>query len=466
MRNCIHIFLLAFFILLSAAESSASEYPFPRVEYKVAPSTYDFKRLSNQITAGATTKLAKAQKIQEWISRSFRYDKSQTIRTADLAMKHHRGVCQAICEVFYHLATAQGIETRIVCGMSFDHTDTGHTWIMITDDSKRKVLIEPTHALPDGGDTRLPSFYFDVDPRIFILNHYPHFNEDQLLEMPVSFDDYMEFQKHKSTTTNFGLFLFGINQKVLDKIGRREYDFPEFSVTTEYGVTFKDIPLEEELEVGKEYRITASIKEKGASLCALLDDGNVKHSVSTLPNGDTEIKFTPLCGKPVLICYEEGNMYAQLVKYSIKTPTREQVEEIERTMPYYSECLSTRSMIDTLALKNHGIDAATMLELCKQGKLGKEMPKFFEIDLPEYTIKSIPMSRQLQRGKPYTFHLIVPPSKEMYLCDMNGKEYKNWIILPDGSQSMTISPSIKGTFYVMQKVNSKQITSVIVYSVE
>lgn len=459
------ILFLITFILLSASYSVAMEYPFPRIEYKPSTCTYDFKNLSKQITAGAVTKYEKAKKIHEWVSRSFIYDDMKNIRTADQAMKHHKGVCQAICEVFYHLAKAQGIETKIINGMSHNITYIGHTWIMFTDDHKKKILADPTNAMVNRENIST-LLYFDIDPRICILNHYPSFPEDQLLQMPLTFEDYWEIQTHPSTASNFGLFLFGINEKVLEKISQRQYEFPYFSVAPNYGITFKDIPLERELEVGKEYRITASIKNKNATLCALLDNGNVKHSVKTFQNGVTEIRFTPLCSEPVLICYEEDNMYKQIVKYDIKAPTMEQIAEIEKTDPYYSECLSSKSNIDTTAMKNHGISAERLLELCKQGKLGKEMPTFWENDKPEYTIKSIPMTNTLKKGNPYTFHVVVSPNKEMYLRDTNGKEYKNWVILPDGSQSITISPNTKGTLYVMQKVNSKQITSVIAYKVE
>lgn len=466
MKQYFQILALLLCSLLYSAGSYSAEYPFHKTEHKVAPSTYDFKKLSDQVTAGAVTKYDKAKKIYDWITRSFKYDYGKTIYTADVAMKHHKGVCQALCEVFYHLATAQGIETRIVSGMAKNITKEGHSWIMFTDDRKRKVLADPTWGL-DNEDIRISNLYFDMDPRFCIIEHFPAFPEDQLLEMPIIFEDYLEMQKHENLTSNDGMFVYGINEKIFEKIDKHDYEFPKFRFTLGYVVTFKEIPLVSELEIGKEYRITANIKDKNATLGALIDGGTIKHSVKKFQNGVTEIKFTPLCDKPVTITYDEGDQYAEIIEYAVKPATTEQLKEIEKSMPYFSGCLSSKSEIDTLALKRHGLSAEKMLDLCNKGKLGNVMPTFFEDMKPEYTIVEIPMDKHLKVGKPYTFHFIHPANKYMLIQDSNGKLVSNWIALPDGSKTLTMSPSAKGILYIMQRAGSSgKIVSVIAYKVE
>lgn len=159
------------------------------------------------------------QSVFEWVATNVKYDvkklkkiiktgkqsSSQTVdeRINDV-LKSKRGVCQHYSELFAALMNELGYETKVITGftnktnIAGENTSLGHAWNAVKVEGVWK-LYDATWAA--GGVRNGKKFienyndvWYDVHPKEMIKTHIPFDPMWQLLEKPLSYDRFLNFQ--------------------------------------------------------------------------------------------------------------------------------------------------------------------------------------------------------------------------------------------------------------------------------
>lgn len=152
----------------------------PRTEATLHPSRINYAEHVHEIVGLANTVEDKAKAIYHWLCDNIAYDTTYQIHDADRCWETKRGVCQAYCELFVHLAKAVGVTADIVIGKSKEQngkvSDKDHSWIFVYTHGYDGIFIDPTWGagyVNDGVFTPSPNDkWFDVDPNWLIFTHY------------------------------------------------------------------------------------------------------------------------------------------------------------------------------------------------------------------------------------------------------------------------------------------------------
>ena len=175
----------------------------PRTESTLHESRIDYAQHIHDISGGVTSIKDKAKTIYQWLCQNIAYDTTYQIHDADSCWRTRRGVCQAYCELFVHLAKQAGITADIVTGKTKKPDGTissdKHSWIFVYTDGYNGILIDPTWGAGSVNAGKFvkskdTSIWFDVSPYWMIFTHYPDeehwtrlaisINEQQFNELP------------------------------------------------------------------------------------------------------------------------------------------------------------------------------------------------------------------------------------------------------------------------------------------
>ena len=154
----------------------------PRREYPLSSLSVDVMGCVHEIVGTANTNENRARKIYDWICDNIQYDTSKQIYNADGCWEIRRGVCQAYCELFCHLAEKVGLTVEIITGKA--KTSQGeiavekHAWLFVYTDEYNGIFIDPTWgagSVENGifvknSDT---SSWFGVSPYWMAYSHFP-----------------------------------------------------------------------------------------------------------------------------------------------------------------------------------------------------------------------------------------------------------------------------------------------------
>ena len=80
----------------------------------IIKSRYDFSKVANIITEGCNNDYERICAIYKWICDNISYDTHYEIYDADRCYDERKGVCQAYCNLFYHMAKSVDIRVEIV----------------------------------------------------------------------------------------------------------------------------------------------------------------------------------------------------------------------------------------------------------------------------------------------------------------------------------------------------------------
>lgn len=167
-------------------------------DYYVSPSQYDYSGVARRIVGDAQTNYEKALRIYVWLCENVTFDNTNQIRTADETWRSRKAVCQGYCELFYRLAAAVGVKTKLVYGKARLPIASAplqdHVWLAI-ETERGEVLADPTWGaghFARGTFVRMqqPLLWFDVDGAWFIFSHYPKNDRRQHLDPTVSRADF------------------------------------------------------------------------------------------------------------------------------------------------------------------------------------------------------------------------------------------------------------------------------------
>jgi hypothetical protein len=173
----------------------------PKREINISKMQTDIDADALQVVGMASTVKDKALAIYKWLCDNIAYDTTKQIHDAETCYKSRRGVCQAYCELFCHMAAAVGLSTDIIVGRTkkLDGTISTdkHAWIFVYTNGYDGILIDPTWGAGgiDGSKfvkSNNIDTWFDVSPYWMIFTHYPDEQHWTKLDIAITED---QFQK-------------------------------------------------------------------------------------------------------------------------------------------------------------------------------------------------------------------------------------------------------------------------------
>ncbi len=181
------------------------------IRNKDAPKKIDLADLVYEITKNLKSSREKVNQIVDFIRSSISYDYKHIEKSKDtkeiLAGKHRLGVCDDYANITKELLNYCSISCDKILGSAktdltsvlFEYS-INHAWNTINIDNK--ICLYDVCWMDAIGDE-----WADVDPKFFILSHFPQNNKDQILEKPISkYEfDHLPFieQEQKSNLFNF-----------------------------------------------------------------------------------------------------------------------------------------------------------------------------------------------------------------------------------------------------------------------
>ncbi|XP_028816720.1 kyphoscoliosis peptidase-like [Denticeps clupeoides] len=182
---------------------------------------FSVEAVTRVITQGAANDLQKLRCIWVWICHNIEYDVSgylglsEKLCSPERVMEAGRGVCSGYSGICRQMCREVGIECREVPGhgkgigyrqgQSYQENKSSHVWNAVHLGGQWYLLDACWGAGRVDLDNqtfikRFDNFYFLVDPENFINSHYPDEPEWQLLEQPITQE---EFEKTVLRTSEF-----------------------------------------------------------------------------------------------------------------------------------------------------------------------------------------------------------------------------------------------------------------------
>lgn len=181
----------------------------PKLEAQISmkPQDPNFDDERRNIIGEAQTTIDIARRIYDWLCDNIQYDTTKSIHVADTCWRTKKGVCQAYCELFCHIA-GDRLNAEVVVGkcktLDGSISETSHAWLYVYTDGYNGIFIDPTWGAGGINDGRFVQSvnrdtWFDVDPAWMIFSHYPdnanmkmldiEVSEEQFKQLPILFPD-------------------------------------------------------------------------------------------------------------------------------------------------------------------------------------------------------------------------------------------------------------------------------------
>ena len=292
-----------------------------------SPSRYNYTKVAEYITSGCVNDYERIRAIYQWICENIEYDTSYSIYTADSCYDTKKGVCQAYCELFYWLAKAVGVKVEIISGKSKDHYgnigSSGHAWLFAYTRENHGILMDPTWGA-GYVDNSKSTFsrrdncwvWFNVNPEWMILSHFPEDESYQLLDVPMSYEEFLSLIPVNDLWVEYG---FDVH-KLYKKIRKKEIRMPNLYSSGEGKLEIIEIPLCDVLRIGGLY--TFRIRKKTVRDFAIHNckefitlekwraEGDSIYSIDYVVSEGDKVKLS--------IKGEEDNMWYSLVEYNVE----------------------------------------------------------------------------------------------------------------------------------------------------
>jgi transglutaminase/protease-like cytokinesis protein 3 len=153
----------------------------------------------------------KIRAIYYWIAFNIRYDweeyQNETNKnylidptSANDIFKSRKGLCNGFTALFNYMCKLAGIESKIIKGYSrSSYNEAGipinvpnHAWNVVSI-NKRWYFIDVTWGSSSALNNEPNDYYFLTPPKEFIVNHFPEDEEWQLLEKPISKEEFDQY---------------------------------------------------------------------------------------------------------------------------------------------------------------------------------------------------------------------------------------------------------------------------------
>ena len=412
-------------------------------------SRQNYKSLTAHITSGCNSKYEKIRAIYQWICEHIAYDTSYKVRNPDECLRKQKGVCQAYCGLFYLLAKEAGIRVEALDGKPKDQTGyvnpSGHGWLFAYTQEERGILLDPTWGAGSVEDGQFVTseniwVWFNVAPEWMILSHLPDDATCQLLEKPVTEQEFLAFPPANTVWLEYGLDA----RKLFEKIRAQRTGLPQFYNGGEGIIELVDIPLSPSLKIGTTYTFRVKLKEDRN--IAIMNSNVLCPKGEWTDEGDGiySIEFMPRETESLSICMQDasGVSWSTLVNYEIATPTQEEWNMVGKLYPMSTPEMKAVKNMDAKEWADAGIDNLKLAGLVREQGI-RELPIMQSGMGQKLAIESVPMHREMKKGESYTFSFY--PKTEGKWVVANGEEwFRDWQVAEDGRHSITVSPTTSG----------------------
>ncbi|MBS2038162.1 hypothetical protein JST97_24465 [bacterium] len=165
--------------------------------------TYDANRLADYLTGTANTSRLKAERIYNWIAANINYDvymyrAKGAVRDCSptTVLKRRQSVCAGYANLFETMARRAGLEVQIIAGVGrsrYGSAAESHAWNAVLVDGEWK-LVDCTWGAGFVNNEEFhrsfSDFYFCAEPKEFLTTHFPEDPKWQLVESPISREDF------------------------------------------------------------------------------------------------------------------------------------------------------------------------------------------------------------------------------------------------------------------------------------
>ena len=282
--------------------------------------TEDYAALVNLITQNANTKYEKARAIFMWLANNISYDVTYSIYDADRTFSYRRGVCSGYSKLYKKLCEQAGLEVKIVSGVaryeSYQKGDDldgkGHAWNAVKSDDGRWFLVDVTWAagyVCNKVFTKdIETYWFDPDPSMYALSHLPSDSEWQLIENPITREEFENFPSMYP-----GISLMGISGKALLNKFRNEEEpnFPKLYYRE--NVRINQAPMTAILSSERTYKFSIT-STQGDKILISQGDKRIDFNEDGV---SSSIEYQPEKGELRIMVYSNG-WYDPVIKYEVK----------------------------------------------------------------------------------------------------------------------------------------------------
>lgn len=472
MRLISKIVLLLIVSSLSLTTTYGSEILAAPTTTEEPQTKYDYTPLAESIVAGCCSKYDKAKAIYRWLCENIAYDTTYTIYHADECYEQRRGVCNAYCELYYHLAKCVGIYSRIVNGKSKDiygHIDSrGHAWIYTVVDGRGMFLDATWGAgtVNNGKFTRNNYIWawFDVNPKFMIFTHFPDNDSDQFLYPAISFDEFRSLPRAASEWVTLKLDI----DHVYNLAMKRELRLPTFYSGDDIAPNLEilEMPLERSLRIGQSYTFRIRLSDSKYNI-ALINNSDFAEldTWHSLGGGIYAIDYTVRDTGGVRLGYKlgNGNEWSILLDYAVVAPTAEDWDRAAKHYPLSHPDVKRTKNLYADEWASAGVDNAELAEFIKSHGV-TELPIFYTNMGKHLRIASLPMHYRLRVGQSYTFSFYPTNGKKWAVLE-GQKWHQTFSQADDGRLTITITPQNAGMLYITTNVSGNSYQHCIGYEV-
>ena len=425
----------------------------------VSQTHYDYSRVAESLTSGCENDYEKIRAIYQWICEMIAYDTTYSIYSADECFDAKKGVCQAYSELFYYIAKASGVRCEIISGKSKDRhgkiSDEGHAWIFAYIRGNHGILLDPTWGAgsiseSDGRFTRRENcwMWFNVPPECMALSHYPDDVSYQLLDQPLTMEEFVSMRPVDAVCFQYGLDV----HSVFEQTRRGTLELPDFYEEGEHDVEILEMPMCRSLHVGRSYYFRLRKKTQRKFTIINNELFTQEDKWQYLGDGTYAINYMvrDVNSLELSLQNDSDNLWYPFLKYQIDSPSAEDWENVEAAYPLCLPELKRVRNLNADDWEKAGMDGHRMLALIRENHID-ELPQLSLNSGQKLKIVSVPMQKVLSSREAYTFSF--RPESGLEWAVINGKKfYKQWNRSEDGTLSMTVSP-VRGELALSVRLN-------------
>ena len=218
MIRIIFLFFFGYSICFSNTIVDPREFDYTEVDSLLLRQTSNAfenpQKLAEFINENFTTDHERFRAIFIWVTNNIQYNCGLQTANANEVFKARKAVCNGYAELLTLLCTQCNITCRKIAGIAKNDESfleepfesTNHAWNIVTLNGIQ-YLTDATWAASSNHNL-INEEYFLPPPSSFILNHFPENQQDQLLTIPVSKNDFCSAPVFFSKSINYEVTSF------------------------------------------------------------------------------------------------------------------------------------------------------------------------------------------------------------------------------------------------------------------
>lgn len=279
------IFLTASLTLTS--QSANSTFADLDAAVRALPRQASIPALAEALGTIAASDEEKVRAVYIWLTKNIAYDADsffsgrRAVTDAAGVFRTGKSVCQGYSELFVDLCQRLGLEeVALISGYAKAYSyspgqrfrDSNHAWNAVRIDGRWR-LFDATWGAGHVDGRRFvreyDEFWYDTDPRLFLINHLPEESEWQFVEQPITLAQYESIPLLETYVLS-ALWNLGFPADEIVRLYASKAAMVEAYDTGANPVRILEAPLDGELESGQEYQFR--IHAPGMKRVALINN--------------------------------------------------------------------------------------------------------------------------------------------------------------------------------------------------